>query len=46
MDMADASLIVAAETLGTRTVFTIDRADFAIYRIRVGHRYHAVEIVG
>ena len=46
MDMADASLIVAAETLGTRRVFTIDRRDFDAYRVRVGHRYHGVEIVG
>lgn len=46
MDMADASLIVAAETLGTRSVFTIDRRDFAAYRIRVGHRYYGVEVVG
>ena len=27
MDLADASLIVAAETSGTRKVFTIDRKD-------------------
>jgi uncharacterized protein len=46
MDLADASLIVAAETLLTRKVFTIDRDDFLTYRIRRGHRHHAVEIVG
>jgi predicted nucleic acid-binding protein len=45
MDLADASLIVAAETLATRKVFTIDRDDFATYRVRRGHRYYAVEIV-
>lgn len=45
MDVADASPIVAAETLATRRVFTIDRRDFAVYRVRVGHRYFAVEIV-
>src|SRR2546430_16772394 len=28
MDLADASLIVAAEALETRKVFTLDRADF------------------
>ena len=28
MDLADASLIAAAEALGTRRVFTIDRKDF------------------
>ncbi|HUE89868.1 MAG TPA: PIN domain-containing protein [Vicinamibacterales bacterium] len=45
MDLADASLIVAAEILGTRKVFTIDRTDFAVYRVRRGHRHYAVEIV-
>jgi predicted nucleic acid-binding protein len=46
MDLADASLIAAAEALDTRAVFTIDRRDFATYRIRRGHRHYAVEIVG
>jgi predicted nucleic acid-binding protein len=45
MDLADASLIVAAEVLRTRKIFTIDRQDFATYRIRRGHRYYGVEIV-
>jgi hypothetical protein len=45
MDLADASLIVAAETLPTRKIFTIDRQDFATYRIRRGHRYYGVEII-
>jgi hypothetical protein len=45
MDLADASLIAAAEALNTRTVFTVDRRDFATYRIRRGHRHYAVEIV-
>ena len=45
MDLADASLIVAAEALGTRKVFTIDRNDFETYRVRRGHRHHPVEIV-
>jgi predicted nucleic acid-binding protein len=45
MDLADASLIVAAETLATRKVFTIDREDFAAYRFRRGHRHYAVEII-
>jgi predicted nucleic acid-binding protein len=45
MDLADASLIVAAETLGTRKVFTVDRKDFAAYRVRRGHRHYAVEII-
>ena len=45
MDLADASLIVAAEALPTRKVFTIDRQDFATYRIRRGHRYYGVNII-
>ena len=45
MDLADASLIVAAEELKTRKIFTIDRDDFATYRIRRGHRYYGVDII-
>lgn len=45
MDLADASLIAAAETLGTQKVFTLDRRDFLTYRIRRGHRHVAVQIV-
>jgi predicted nucleic acid-binding protein len=45
MDLADASLVVAAESLGTRKVFTIDRNDFETYRVRRGHRVYPVEIV-
>ena len=46
MDLADASLIVAAEVLQTRKIFTIDRQDFLTYPIRRGHRYYSVEIIG
>ena len=46
MDLADASLIVAAETLVTTKVFTLDRQDFLTYRVRRGHRLVQVEIVG
>lgn len=46
MDLADASIIVAAEELKTRKVFTIDRNDFQTYRVRRGHRYHPLQIVG
>jgi len=45
MDLADASLVAAAESLGTRKVFTIDRDDFETYRVRRGHRTYAFEIV-
>jgi predicted nucleic acid-binding protein len=46
MDLADASLIVAAEATQTRKIFTIDRNDFSAYRIRHGHRHQKVEILG
>ena len=45
MDLADASLVVAAESLGVRKVFTIDRRDFETYRVRRGHRNHPMEVV-
>jgi predicted nucleic acid-binding protein len=45
MDLADASLIVAAEALPTRKVFTIDRQDFTTYRMRRGYRYYGVDII-
>jgi uncharacterized protein len=45
MDLADASLVTAAESLGTRKVFTIDRRDFETYRVRRGHRYYPMEIL-
>jgi len=35
MDLADASLMVAADTLNDRTVFTLD-SDFRIYRLADG----------
>jgi hypothetical protein len=46
MDLADASLIVAAESLATTRVFTIDRADFETYRVRRGYRSVRIDIVG
>ena len=45
MDLADASLVAAAESLGTRKVFTVDRKDFETYRVRRGHRSYPIEIV-
>jgi hypothetical protein len=45
MDLADASVITAAEGLGTRRVFTIDRNDFETYRVRRGHRHQSIQIV-
>lgn len=46
MDLADASLVVAAETLAVARVFTIDRQDFLTYRVRRGHRSAKLEIIG
>jgi predicted nucleic acid-binding protein len=45
MDLADASLVAAAESVNTRRIFTADQRDFAAYRIRRGHRHYPVEIV-
>jgi predicted nucleic acid-binding protein len=45
MDLADASVIAAAETVGTRRVFTLDRNDFETYRIKRGHRLYPVDIL-
>jgi predicted nucleic acid-binding protein len=45
MDLADASLVVAAEALDTRRIFTIDRDDFETYRVRRGHRHYALEVL-
>jgi len=33
MDYADAALVVLAERFGARQVFTLDRKDFAVYRV-------------
>ncbi len=46
MDFADASLVVTAENERLRKVFTIDRNDFAAYRVKRGHRYYDFEMVG
>lgn len=45
MDLADASIVVAAESLSVRKVFTVDRNDFQTYRVRRGHRTYSIEIV-
>ena len=42
MDYADATLVVLAEELATHTVFTTDRRDFAVYRIRGRRRFEIV----
>ncbi len=42
MDFADSTLVVLAEELATNRVFTTDRQDFSMYRIR-GRRHFVVE---
>lgn len=46
MDLADASLVAAAEALPVRRIFTLDRADFSTYRLRRGRRHESFEILG
>jgi uncharacterized protein len=38
-DLADASLIIAAERLGVTDLATLDRTDFSIYRTRTGRAF-------
>jgi predicted nucleic acid-binding protein len=45
MDLADASLLVAAEVLSAHRIFTIDRQDFATYRVRRGHRFESLQML-
>jgi len=45
MDLADASLVTAAEALLVRKIFTLDRDDFATYRVRRGRALQPFEIV-
>lgn len=45
MDLADASLIVAAEALDARRIFTLDRGDFSSYRVSRGHYNVALEVI-
>jgi predicted nucleic acid-binding protein len=42
MDLADASLVVLAEQLGVTDIFTLDRRDFAAYRIQGRRRFRIV----
>jgi predicted nucleic acid-binding protein len=44
MDLADASLVTAAEALHTRKIFTLDRSDFSSYRLQRGHSSEGFEI--
>ncbi|MCY4565766.1 MAG: PIN domain-containing protein [Gammaproteobacteria bacterium] len=46
MDFADASLVAMAESHNSRKVFSIDRGDFATYRIKRGHHYITFDVLG
>lgn len=39
MDYADATLVVLAEELGTNLIFTTDKRDFGVYRIKGRRRF-------
>jgi predicted nucleic acid-binding protein len=45
MDLADASLVTAAEHLRTTKIFTLDRRDFATYRVRIGRSRKAFTLL-
>ena len=45
MDFADASIVVAAEALRTTQIFTLDRADFTRYRVRLGRTHRAFRLL-
>ncbi len=42
MDLADAALVRAAEREGIRTIFTVDRKDFAVYRLHGRARFTVI----
>ncbi|MEO8326186.1 MAG: PIN domain-containing protein [Nitrospirota bacterium] len=45
MNLADASLLVAAESLHSNEIFTLDQHDFEPYRIPRGHRHIKFEVI-
>jgi uncharacterized protein len=45
MDLADASLVAAAERHRTTKILTLDRGDFTTYRARIGRTYRAFHLV-
>ena len=45
MDLADASLVTAAEHLRTTRIFTLDRRDFVTYRARIGRSRKAFTLL-
>lgn len=45
MDLADGSLVAAAESLRTTKVFTLDRNDFSVYRARIGRAQKTFKVI-
>lgn len=45
MDLAGASLVVLAESLKLRRIFTIDRNSLSIHRIQRGHQHLSFEML-
>lgn len=45
MDLADASLVAAAEALRTTQVFTLGRNDFSTYRARIGRTWKRFDVL-
>lgn len=46
MDFADASLVAVACQLQISEVFTVDRKDFYVYRINIGHEQRSFTVIG
>jgi uncharacterized protein len=44
MDYADSTLVALGEELGTNLVFTTDRRDFAVYRLRGRRSFRVVPV--
>jgi predicted nucleic acid-binding protein len=44
--LADASLVYAAERLGTETIFTLDRRDFVVFRSAAGRPFRLLPETG
>ncbi len=42
MDLADASIVVAANELGTAKIFTLDHRDFSTYRFRKTGKFQLI----
>lgn len=45
MDLADASLVAAAEYLQAKKILTLDKKDFTIYKIKKGNHWQHFEII-